>query len=85
MIDLAQFLDMGIIGVIIGLMEVIKSMDKDRKLARWYPLMVLLLGVVAGVLRAPSMEWRELSYTVLMYGGGASIIFKFGKTTVLGK
>lgn len=85
MIDLMQFLDMGIIGVIIGIMEIIKAADQNRKLARWYPLMVLLLGVLAGFLRAPSMGWRDLGYNILMYGGGASIIFKFGKTTIMGK
>ena len=85
MIDFMNLVDMAIVGAIMGIMEVLKSFDKDRKLTRWYPLAVLLMGLGAAAFKTNPFTWQTFGYNVLLYVGASSFIFKFGKTTVLGK
>ena len=85
MIDFMNLIDMAIIGAIMGLMEVLKGFDKEKKLARFYPLAVLLMGLAAAAFKAVPFTWQTFGYNTLLYVGASSFVFKFGKTTVLGK
>jgi hypothetical protein len=85
MIDLSSLLNMGIIGSIIALTKLITSMDKGRKLERLYPAIPLILGIIAALFVTVPLEWQAYGANVLMLGPTAAYIYKFGKTTVLGK
>ena len=83
--DLMSVLDVAIVGSIFAIMEVIKAVDKNRKLARFYPAMVLALGLMAAAFKANPFNWQTFGYNAMLYAGASSFIFKFGKTTLLGK
>lgn len=85
MIDFANILDMAVIGAIMGIMEIVKGFDKDHKMWRFYPLFVLILALGAAAFMARPFNWQTFGYQALVYAGASSFIFKFGKTTVLGK
>lgn len=83
--DLLSVLDMAVIGAIMGIMEVLKAIDKDKKMWRFYPLVVLVLALGAAAFMARPFNWQTFGYQALIYAGSSSFIFKFGKTTLLGK
>lgn len=83
--DLLMLVDAAIIGAIMGIMEVIKVADKGKKLVRFYPLFVGVLGLGAALAKTQPFAWQQCGYNVLLYVGASSYIFKFGKTTLLGK
>jgi hypothetical protein len=85
MIDLSNLLDMGIIGAIIAIMQVLKSFDVNKKFTRFYPLGVLILALAAAAFKSMPLTWQTFGYNAMLYAGTSSFIFKFGKTTVLGK
>lgn len=79
------FLEMGMIAAILAFTEVIKSFDKDNKYWRWYPVIPLVLGIVAAFATAESITFQKVLEKSILYVGPATYIFKFGKTTVMGK
>ena len=83
--DFLNVVDMVIVGAIMAAMEIIKSLDKEKKLCRLYPLFVALLGVVAALFKANPFTWQTVGYQVMVYVAVPSYIFKFGKTTIMGK
>ena len=83
--DLMNFIDAAIIGAIFAMVEVIKAFDKERKAARFYPLIVLVMALGAAAFKAVPFNWQTFGYNAMLYAGSASFIFKFGKTTLLGK
>ena len=83
--DFMNLADMVIIGAIIAAMEVIKKSDTKKKLKRLYPAFVLVLGVIAALSKTQPLEWQGFLYNVMVYVAVPSYIFKFGKTTLLGK
>ena len=83
--DFMNMVDMVIIGAIMALMEIIKSLDARKKYKRFYPLLVALLGVAAALFKADPLDWQTVGYQVMVYVAVPSYIFKFGKTTVMGK
>jgi hypothetical protein len=85
MIDFGNLVDMAIVGSIIGLMQVVKAMDTEQKMARFYPLFVMVMGVVAAATKTSPWSIQMFGYNSLLYVGASSFIYKFGKTTVLGK
>jgi len=85
MVDFVNVLDAAVIGSIMGIMEIIKAADKNHKLGRFYPLFVLILALAAAAFMARPFTWQTFGHQALVYAGSSSFIFKFGKTTVLGK
>ena len=83
--DMMNVVDMVIVSAIIAAMEVIKGFDEERKLKRLYPLFVALLGIAAAVFKANPLNWQTLGYHMMVYVAVPSYVFKFGKTTILGK
>lgn len=83
--DFLNLLDGALIGAIVAIMEVIKSMDLKKKFTRWYPLIVLLLALVAAAFKAVPFTWQTFGYNAILYAGASSFIYKFGRTTILGK
>jgi hypothetical protein len=85
MIDLLSFVDVAIIGSIMAIMEVLKSADDKGKFSRLYPLFVLILGVTAALFKTVPLSWQAFGNNAIIYVGASSFIYKFGKTTVMGK
>jgi hypothetical protein len=83
--DFMNLADMAIIGAIIAAMEVIKKSDTKKKLQRFYPAFVLVLGCLAALAKTQPLAWQDFLYNVMIYVAVPSYIFKFGKTTILGK
>lgn len=83
--DFTNLLDMGMIGAILMFTEFIKSLDKDNKFTRFYPVVPLLLGVVAAFATAETITFQTVVAKIILYVGPATYIYKFGKTTVMGK
>lgn len=85
MIDFLNVADAAIIGSIIALMEVIKAIDSKQRLGRFYPLFVLMLGLAAAAFKTIPWTWQGFGYNAIVYAGASSFVYKFGKTTVLGR
>ena len=83
--DLLNVVDAALIGVIMGMMEIVKSVDKDHKNKRFYPLVVLVLAVIAALVKSKPLDLQTFGYNAMLYVGASSYIFKFAKTTVMGK
>ena len=83
--DFMNVVDMVIIGAIMALMEIVKSLDANKKYRRYYPLLVAVLGVAAALFKANPLNWQTIGYQIMVYVAVPSYIFKFGKTTVMGK
>lgn len=83
--DLATYMDMGVIGAILALTSVIKSLDKQEKFTRFYPVIPLVLGIVAAVAKTVPFQWQLALENLIKYVGVSTYIFKFGKTTILNK
>jgi hypothetical protein len=76
----------GIIVAIMGITEVAKSQfDPAGKLARFYILLPTFLGLVAALVMTRPLEVQELAKNAILYVGAAVYLYKFGRTTVLGK
>lgn len=83
--DLMNLLDAAVIGAIMAIMTVIKKVDKEKRLTRFYPLFAGVLGLAAAAFKAQPFTWQNFGYFALLYVGASTYIFKFGKTTLLGK
>lgn len=83
--DFLNLLDGALIGAIIAIMEVLKSMDTAKKFTRWYPFVVLILALVAAAFKANPFTWQTFGYNAILYAGASSYIYKLGRTTILGK
>ena len=83
--DLLSVVDMAIIGSIMAVMEILKGFDKDHKIVRFYPLVLAVLGLVAALFKANPLTWQSFGYNAMLYVAVPSYIYKFGKTTILGK
>jgi hypothetical protein len=83
--DLALVLDMSVITSIIAITKVVTSFDSQRKLARIYPVFPLILAAIAAIFFTTPLEWQAYGANLFKFSAGAAYIFKFGKTTVLGK
>lgn len=83
--DFMNMVDMVIIGAIMAVMEIIKSLDTGKKFRRLYPLLVAVLGVAAALFKADPLDWQTVGYQIMVYVAVPSYIFKFGKTTLMGK
>lgn len=79
------FVEMGMIAAILALTEVIKSFDTGKKFWRLYPVIPLVLGVAAAFATADAITFQNVLEKSILYVGPATYIFKFGKTTVMGK
>ena len=56
------------------------------KYERYLPLIPLILGIFAGIVLTPAgAEWRIIAKASLFYGGAAAIVYKIGRTTLMGK
>jgi hypothetical protein len=78
-------LDMLIVAAIIAATQVVKAMDETGKFKRFYPIIVLFLGAAAAVIKTAPFTWQGLGYNLMVYICLPSYIYKFGKTTILGK
>ncbi len=80
-----SFMEMGMIAAILAATEVIKSFDVNNKLWRFYPVIPLVLGIIAAFATADTLTFQKVLEKTILYVGPATYIFKFGKTTLLGK
>jgi hypothetical protein len=85
MMELLGLMDMAIIGAVVAAMEIIKHADAEKKWKRFYPLFVLVLGLLAAVSKTQPLVWQQFLYNAMIYVAVPSYVFKFGKTTLLGK
>lgn len=77
--------NMGVIGAIIAMTEVVKGFDKEEKFKRFYPVIPLVLGTAAALFKTTPLTWQGYGENWLLYVGLSTYIFKAGKTTLLGK
>lgn len=80
-----NLLDMGLVAIIMTAMEFIKHYDKNGKLKRFYPLFVGILGLIVAYFMTNPWVWKTFGINAMKYVLGPAYIYKFGKTTVLGK
>lgn len=85
MFDIMNLVDMAIVGAVIFAVELIKGFDKNNKYVRFYPLIVAALGLLAALFKTEPFAWRTFGYNAMLYVAVPSYIYKFGKTTVMGK
>ena len=79
-------------GVIVGIsfltLLITKVFDPDKKFSRWYPLIPVVLGLIAAVsfsVVAGSFELSVYIKTSISYAGISAIGYKLIKSTVLNK
>lgn len=77
--------NIGVIGAIIAITEVVKGFDKQGKFTRWYPLIPMILGTGAAFFKTVPLTWQGYGENWLLYVGLSTYIFKAGKTTLLGR
>lgn len=77
--------NMGVIGAIIALTELVKGLDKENKYTRFYPIIPMVLGTVAALFKTTPLTWQGYGENWLLYVGLSTYIFKAGKTTLLGR
>ena len=87
--DLASLgVDAGIVIGIVALTQVITGLIKNRdKWERWFPLIPIALGLVAAVSMAMTGNTFDIAIFIqraLAYAGVASLVYKTGKTTIMG-
>ena len=77
------------IALVVALTKVLtETLDKDKKLSRWYPLLPALLAIPAAILTAKPLawsNWQAIAWSWAGIAGFASWAYKTGKSTILGK
>jgi len=74
-----------VIGAIIAVSEVFKSLDTFGKLTRYYIIIPTVLGILAALALSNPFQWQEIIKQSIIYVGLSTYLFKFGKTTLFGK
>ena len=74
--DLLQLgIDLGVVAGIIGLTQAAKSFDKGKKLERFYVLVPVLLGLIAGVALTSPLTVAGVARAGIAYGGVAALAY----------
>jgi hypothetical protein len=81
---LLDAVDMVLIVAIIGVAQGLKSFLPET-MWRYVPLVVIVLGVLAGFLKGDEANLRDFGAKALMYSGAAAIVYELARTTILGK
>lgn len=77
--------DAAIIGSVIAICNVIKGFDKANRYARFYPVLPLVFGTFAALVKAEAWTFQAVGEAMIKYVGLSSYMFQFGKTTLLNK
>lgn len=86
--DFGMFVNAGVAGGIIALLQVIKSFDKKEKLAKgFYIAAAVILGFLCGFVVTPydenTIHWlQKVAMNGIAYGGAASLLYQTGKLTL---
>ena len=88
--DFELYVKGGIAGGIVVILQVIKSLDKSKKLQKgFYILSALILGFLTGFITTsfytPLIHWIQESIGAgIAMGGAASLLYQTGKLTIGG-
>jgi hypothetical protein len=77
-------INLAVIAGIIALTQVIKKQDKDGKLARFYVLVPLVLGIVAAVFVTVPLTWQGVGANAIIYAGVASYLYVAKRKLIIG-
>ena len=83
--DFGMFANVGLVGGIIAILQVIKTADTKHKLAKgFYIIAALVLGFLSGFVVTPYSEpivqWvQAVIMNGVVYAGAASILYQTGK------
>jgi len=77
--------DLGIVGGIITITELIKQFDQDKKFKKYYVLIPAILSIPAAFIVSKTFDWHEIAKNFLLYLGVSTYIYKAGKTFIGGK
>lgn len=86
--DLSMFVNAGVAGGIIAILQAIKAFDTKGKLAKgFYILAALILGFLCGFIVTPyeteTIQWlQKVAMNGIAYGGAASVLYQTGKLTL---
>ncbi|MDD5303075.1 MAG: hypothetical protein PHS14_08185 [Elusimicrobia bacterium] len=83
--DLLQFgIDLGVIAGIIGLTQVVKGMDKAKKLEKFYVLIPVVLGLGAAVATTSPLTIAGAARNGIAYAGVAALAYMARKKLTVG-
>ena len=77
-------LNAGVIAGIVALTTMIKSLDKNKRLKRFYTLIPFALGILASVFLTQPFQWQQFGLNCLIYASIASYMYTTGKKVLLG-
>lgn len=77
-------INLSLVGGIIALTQVVKKIDAKGKLARFYVLLPLGLGVVAAFLVTQPLTWQGVGVNAIIYAGVSSYFYVAKKKLAVG-
>lgn len=78
--DLLQgAIDLGVIAGIIGLTQAIKTIDKAKKLEKWYILIPVVLGLGAAIPLSSPLSVALIARNGIAYAGVAALAYMMRK------
>jgi hypothetical protein len=77
-------INLSLVGGIIALTQVVKALDKAKKLERFYVLVPLILGVGAAFFATSPLTWQGVGINAIIYAGVSSYLYVAKKKLTVG-